>query len=81
MSAATLPDLDAPYGILADSDPCDCICHIFEEEAAEAPCMFPAPLPVCENGCYPKDSDVPFTLDRWTCVGGTRYMLVDSRED
>ena len=76
--AATLPDLDAPYGILVDSDPCDCACG-HEEPACGMPDLIARPI--CEEGCYAAGSDVPFALDRWTCIGGTRYRLVDSRED
>jgi len=35
----------------------------------------------CEDGCLPADDDTPPELGRWICVGGTRYRLMDTREE
>jgi hypothetical protein len=45
---------------------CDCLCDHTKR---------------CEDGCNPADANVPVEWSEWTCIGGTRYKLYDTRED
>jgi hypothetical protein len=48
------------------AEDCDCFCDHMRR---------------CEEGCYPAGADVPLEWGEWTCIGGTRYKLHDTRED
>ena len=49
-----------------DMQDCDCFC----DHTAR-----------CENGCYPEDAEPQLEWSEWTCIGGTKYKLTDTRED